>query len=54
MVFVDVPPDAPGPLRERAEAHRVRLSIGDDPRLRLVLHLDVSDDALDRIVAVFS
>ncbi|WP_140909757.1 low-specificity L-threonine aldolase [Cognatiluteimonas lumbrici] len=54
MVFVDVPPATLPRLRERAESHRVRLSIGDTPRLRLVLHLDVPDDALDRVVAVFS
>jgi hypothetical protein len=54
MVFVDVPQASLPRLRERAEAHRVRLSIGDDPRLRLVLHLDIGDNALDRVVAVFS
>jgi threonine aldolase len=54
MVFVTVPQNSLPRLRERAEAHRVRLSIGDDPRLRLVLHLDIGDNALDRVVAVFS
>jgi threonine aldolase len=53
MVFVDVAPASLPRLRERAESRRVRLSIGDDPRLRLVLHLDTPDDALDRIAAVF-
>src|SRR5690606_41075708 len=54
MVFVDVPPATLPRLREPAETHRVRLSIGDTPRLRLALHLDVPDDALVRVVAVFS
>lgn len=54
MVFATVAPAAFPRLRERADVHRVRLSIGDDPRLRLVLHLDVGEDDFDRVVAVFS
>src|SRR5690606_14903094 len=54
MVFVDVPPATLPRLRERADSNRVRLSIADTPRLRLVLHLDIPADSLDRIVAVFS
>ena len=54
MVFVEVPSATLPRLRERAEAHRVRLSIGEDPRIRLVLHLDIPDEALDRIAGVFS
>jgi len=53
MVFVDVPPASLPHLRERAEARHVRLSVGDAPRIRLVLHLDIDDTALDRVVAVF-
>ena len=54
MVFATVAPAALPRLRERAEARRVRLSIGEAPRLRLVLHLDVADDDLDRISDVFA
>ncbi len=54
MVFVTVAPEALARLRDRAEAARVRLSIGEDPRLRLVLHLDIPDSALQRIVDAFS
>ena len=54
MVFVTVAPSSLPRLRERAESHSVRLSIGDDPRLRLVLHRDVPDHALDRVIVVFS
>ena len=54
MVFVTVVQDALPRLREAAQAHHVRLSIGDEPRLRLVLHLDVHDADLDRILDVFA
>ena len=54
MVFVTVAPEALARLRDRAEVARVRLSIGEDPRLRLVLHLDIPESALQRIVDVFA
>ena len=54
MVFVTVAPASLPRLRERAQQARVRLSIGEDPRLRLVVHLDVADDALERIEGVFA
>ena len=54
MVFASVDPAALPRLRERAQAQRVRLSIGDEPRLRLVLHLDVPESALARIAGVFA
>ncbi len=54
MVFVTVAPEALARLRDRAEVARVRLSIGEDPRLRLVLHLDIPESALQRIADVFS
>src|SRR5690606_614524 len=53
-VFVDVPPTTLPRLRERGDTHQCRLAIGDTPRLRLVLHLDIPEAALERIVAVFS
>ena len=54
MVFVTVAPAALPRLRDRAAAGHVRLSIGDEPRLRLVLHLDVAEADLDRVVSVFA
>jgi threonine aldolase len=52
-VFVDVPA---GRLRE-LDAHlrdaRVRISIGYLPTLRLVTHLDVDDEGVDRVVRAF-
>jgi threonine aldolase len=54
MVFVNVRPEALPRLREHAQAGHVRLSIGGEPRLRLVLHLDVADRDLDRITEVFA
>jgi threonine aldolase len=53
MVFATVAAAALPGLRAAAEAQRVRISIGEDPRLRLVFHLDVHDADLARIVAVF-
>ena len=44
MVFVTVAPSSLPRLRERAESHSVRL----------VLHRDVPDHALDRVIVVFS
>ena len=54
MVFVTLSRDSLPRLRERAAARRVRLSIGDDPRLRLVLHLDVGERDLERVAEAFS
>jgi threonine aldolase len=53
MVFVTVPRERLARLRAAAETRQVRLSIGDDPRLRMVLHLDVHDAALERIAGAF-
>ncbi len=53
MVFVTAPRERLARLQRAAEARRVRLSIADDPRLRLVLHLDVHDAALERIAGAF-
>lgn len=53
MVFVTVPREHLERLRSAAHARRVRMSIGAGVRLRLVLHLDIGDAALERIVDVF-
>jgi len=54
MVFVTVAPEALPRLRERAQAQRIHLTIGNAPRLRLVLHLDVPESALERIAGAFA
>ena len=54
MVFVDVAPALLPRLREAMATRRVRLSIGDAPRLRLVLHLDVDDAGVDRVADGFA
>jgi threonine aldolase len=54
MVFVTVQPEVLPRLREAAPQARIRLSVGDSPRLRMVLHLDVGDDALHRVPALFA
>ena len=54
MVFVDVDPEALARLRDAMAERRVRLSIGDSPTLRLVLHLDVDDAGVERVVDGFN
>lgn len=52
MVFIDIPAERLDAFRAHVDAHRVRLSIGYLPRIRLVTHLDVDDTAVDRVVEV--
>jgi threonine aldolase len=51
MVFVDVPATRLAELRQRMEAASIRLSIGYTPRVRLVTHLDVDDEGIDRTIS---
>ena len=53
MVFVDVAPERLAALGAHMDAARVRLSIGYAPRIRLVTHLDVDDDGVERAIAAF-
>jgi threonine aldolase len=53
MVFATVPRERLERLRAATAARHVRLSIDDSTRLRLVLHLDIDDAALERIAAAF-
>ena len=53
MVFVAVPEDRLPALRAHMDAERVRLSIGYTPEIRMVTHLDVDDDGLQRAVDAF-
>jgi threonine aldolase len=52
MVFIDIPGERLDAFRAHVDAHRVRLSIGYLPRIRLVTHLDVDDADIDRVVEV--
>jgi threonine aldolase len=53
MVYVDFPVAHRQALREEMERRRVRVSVGDGGLLRLVLHLDVDDAGVERVVEGF-
>ncbi|MGO4702382.1 low-specificity L-threonine aldolase [Dyella sp. 2RAB6] len=53
MVFVDVPAARLRELDAHLRAAQVRISIGYLPTLRLVTHLDVDDDGIERTVDAF-
>lgn len=50
MVFVDVAPERQRALDAHLREVRVRISVGYLPTLRLVTHLDVDDDGIERAV----
>jgi threonine aldolase len=50
MVFLRLPPTRLDPLRRAFDAARIRASIGYLPTVRLVTHLDVDDEAIDRSI----
>jgi threonine aldolase len=51
MVFVSVPEDRVDALKRHLDAHSVKALVGQ--HMRLVTHLDVDRDAIDRAVSVF-
>jgi threonine aldolase len=53
MVYVDVPADRLRDLDVHMKAAGVRISIGYLPTLRLVTHLDVDDEGVERVVEAF-
>lgn len=53
MVFVDVPADRLHELDTHLRDAKVRISIGYLPTLRLVTHLDVDDEGVERVVHAF-
>ena len=53
MVFVDVPTDRLQALDAHLRAANIRISIGYLPTLRLVTHLDVDDDGVERVARAF-
>ena len=50
MVFIEVPVERLEALTRQMEAAQVKLSIGSTPSIRLVTHLDVDDDGVQRTV----
>jgi len=50
MVFIEVPVEHLEALQRHMDAARIKLSIGDTPAIRLVTHLDVDDDGVQRTV----
>ncbi len=53
MVYVDVPAERLRDLDVHMKAAGIRISIGYLPTLRLVTHLDVDDDGVERVVEAF-
>ena len=53
MVYLDVPADRLRDLDVHMKAAGIRISIGYLPTLRLVTHLDVDDEGVERVVAAF-
>ncbi|EIL88900.1 low-specificity L-threonine aldolase [Rhodanobacter sp. 115] len=54
MAFVDVPADRLRDLDVHLQAASVRISIGYLPTLRLVTHLDIDDDGVQRTLEAFA
>jgi threonine aldolase len=53
MVFVDVPADRLRELDTHLRAASIRISVGYLPTLRLVTHLDVTDEGVARVIDAF-
>jgi threonine aldolase len=53
MVFIDVPADRLDAFRKHMDAAGIRMSIGYTPRIRMVTHLDIDDDAIARTIEAF-
>lgn len=51
MVFIDVPAAHLSAFKTHMEAARVKLSIGYLPSIRMVTHLDIDDNGLERAMA---
>ncbi len=54
MVFIDVPTEQLRALDTHLRAADIRISIGYLPTLRLVTHLDIDDEGIERTVAAFA
>ncbi|MBU6246397.1 MAG: low-specificity L-threonine aldolase [Xanthomonadaceae bacterium] len=54
MVYVDVPVERLRALDAHLREREIRIGVGYTPTLRLVTHLDVDDEGVDRTVAAFA
>lgn len=54
MVFIDVPADRLRALDAHMREAGIRISVGYTPTVRLVSHLDIDDDGIERTVAAFA
>ena len=54
MVFINVPAERLSALDAHLRQAGIRISIGYLPTLRLVTHLDIDDDGVERTVAAFA
>ena len=54
MVFVDVPAEHLRQLDVHMRESSIRISVGYLPTLRLVTHLDIDDDGVERTVEAFA
>ena len=54
MVFINVPAEQLRALDAHLRSAGIRISIGYLPTLRLVTHLDIDDDGIERTVAAFA
>ncbi|HWS78310.1 MAG TPA: low-specificity L-threonine aldolase [Thermomonas sp.] len=54
MVFIHVPADRLQPLEHALREAGIRISVGILPTVRLVTHLDVGDDDIERTAAAFA
>jgi len=52
MVFIDVPPERLQLLKQSMDAAQIRLSIGYTNSVRLVTHMDVGDNDIQRVIDV--
>jgi threonine aldolase len=50
MVFLDVPVDRQPELKQQMDAASIRVSVGYGPKIRLVTHLEIDDDGVQRTV----
>jgi threonine aldolase len=51
MVFIDVPTDRLDAFKAHMNAARICMAIGYLPNIRMVTHLDIDDDGVDRAIA---
>jgi threonine aldolase len=53
MVFIEVPVERLPAFKAHMEAAGIRMSIGYLPQIRMVTHLDIDDEGVERTIAAF-